>query len=78
MKENNWAQKTKELAGAIPGVVEGCAEAMQLLAQKRFAHFAYFNPVTIEFYEAEDFLVFYTHFTLFVAPAKIFKILQAS
>ncbi len=68
----------KLLAPAINGISLCYAQCTKLISQKKFSHYCYLNPVTIEFYELEDSMVFYIQFGYSCEFSKMFKILDVS
>lgn len=66
----------KLLGPVLPEAGPAWAECSRLLSQKRFSHYCYLSPATVEFVELGESVVFYLQFGCGVDFGKMFRILD--
>lgn len=70
--------KGRQVDPKITRVEDTVAEATQIIAHKKFCQSFHVDTITIEFYEIDDFVFYYTQFAFNFDPVKLFKVLEVS
>ena len=60
----------------IPSVEQNLNEANQIISQKKFCQSFYINAITIEFYEIDDYVYYFTQLPFNIEFMKFFKLLE--
>ena len=62
----------------IPFLETNFKEALQVIAHQKFTQSYHLNWLTVEYYEMDDFIFYYTQFSFVSDFNQMFKILEAS
>lgn len=74
--ENSFSKKIKLVENYIPSIEGHYNEALLIVSQKKFCQSLFINTITIEFYEIDDYLFYYTQFSFNSNLQNMFQILE--